>query len=87
MTMKTVDPLDYNLPPRTKLLIDSSGSFFIVVDRKSRVIMKDGHRIVNMAKHIKEVNQKANISLLTSAPVCSKTNEFLLKNKIPTLAL
>tara|TARA_B100001175_G_scaffold296934_1_gene286272 strand:+ start:381 stop:530 length:150 start_codon:yes stop_codon:yes gene_type:complete len=49
--------------------------------------MKDGHRIVNMAKHIKEVNQKANISLLTSAPVCSKTNEFLSKNKIPTLAL
>ena len=85
--MKTVDPLDYNLPLRTKLLIDNSGSFFIVVDRKSRVIMKDGHKIVNIAKHIKEVNQKANISLLTSAPVCSKTSKLLSKNKIRTLAL
>ena len=85
--MKTVDPLDYNLPPRTKILIDNSGSFFIVVDRKSRVIMKDGHKIVNIAKHIKEVNQKANISLLTSAPVCSKTSKLLSKNKIRTLAL
>ena len=85
--MKTVNPLDYNLPLRTKLLIDNSGSFFIVVDRKSRVIMKDGHKIVNIAKHIKEVNQKANISLLTSAPVCSKTSKLLSKNKIRTLAL
>lgn len=85
--MKTVDPLDYNLSPRTKLLKDGPGSFFIVIDRKSRVIMKDGNRVVNIAKHIIEVNQKATITLLTSAPVCSKTKEFLLKNRIPTLAL
>ena len=87
MIMETVNPLLYNLPTRTKLLKDSSGSLFIVIDRKSRVVMKDGHRVLNVVKHIKEVNQKANISLLTSAPVCSKTNEFLSKNKIPTLAL
>jgi len=87
MTMETVDPLNYNLPTRTKLLKDGSGSLFIVIDRKSRVVMKDGNKVLNIAKHIKEVNQNTTISLLTSAPVCSKTKNFLLKNKISVLAI
>lgn len=87
MTMETVDPLNYNLPTRTKLLKNDLGSLFIVIDRKSRVIMKDGIRVLNIAKHIKEVNQNTDISLLTSAPVCSKTKQFLLKNKISVLAI
>tara|TARA_B100001758_G_scaffold218008_1_gene205207 strand:+ start:2712 stop:2975 length:264 start_codon:yes stop_codon:yes gene_type:complete len=87
MTMETVDPLDYNLPTRTKLLKDGSGSLFIVIDRKSRVVMKDGNRVLNIAKRIKEVNQNTNISLLTSAPVCSKTKEFLLKHNVSVLAI
>lgn len=87
MTMETVDPLNYNLPTRTKLLKNGSGSLFIVIDRKSRVVMKDGNRVLNVAKHIKEVNQNTTISLLTSAPVCSKTKEFLLKHKISVLAI
>ena len=87
MTMETVDPLNYNLLTRTKLLKDGSGSLFIVIDRKSRVVMKDGNKVLNVAKHIKEVNQNTTISLLTSAPVCSKTKEFLLKHKISVLAI
>ena len=87
MIMETVNPLLYNLPTRTKLLKDSSGALFIVIDRKSRVVMKDGHRVLNVVKHIKEVNQNTTISLLTSAPVCSKTKEFLSKNKISVLAI
>ena len=87
MTMETVDPLDYNLPTRTKLLKDGSGSLFIVIDRKSRVVMKDGYKVLNIAKHIKEVNQNTTTSLLTSAPVCSKTKELLSKNKISVLAI
>jgi len=87
MTMETVDPRNYNLPTRTKLLKDGSGSLFIVIDRKSRVVMKDGNKVLNVAKHIKEVNQNTTISLLTSAPVCSKTKEFLLKHKISVLAI
>ena len=85
--MKTIDPTHYKLSPRTKLLKDESGTIFILVDRKSRVVMKDGHRVVSIAEHIKEVNQNKNISLLTSAPICSKTKSFLLQNNIATRAL
>tara|TARA_Y100000816_G_scaffold242377_1_gene189518 strand:- start:156 stop:413 length:258 start_codon:yes stop_codon:yes gene_type:complete len=85
--MKSIDPKTYNLPPRTKLLENNSGSLFVLIDRKSRVIMKDGHKIVKIAKDIKKINQNKKISLLTSAPVCSKTKKYLLKCSVPVLAL
>ena len=85
--MKSVDPKTYNLSPRTKLLENNSGSLFILIDRKSRVVMKDGHKIIKIAKDIKKINQNKKISLLTSAPVCSKTKKHLLKCSIPVLAL
>ena len=85
--MQPIDPRTYNLPPRTKLLQDNTGSLFVLIDRKSRVVMKDGHRVVKIAEDIKKVNQNKKISLLTSAPVCSKTKKFLLACSIPVLAL
>ena len=85
--MKYIDPKTYNLPLRTKLLENNSGSLFILIDRKSRVVMKDGHRIVKIAEDIKKINQNKKISLLTSAPVCSKTKKYLLKCSISVLAL
>ena len=85
--MKSIDPKTYNLPHRIKLLENNSGSLFILIDRKSRVVMKDGHKIVKIARDIKKINQNKKISLLTSAPVCSKTKKHLLKCSIPVLAL
>ena len=85
--MKLINPKTYNLPPRTKLLENNSGSLFILIDRKSRVIMKDGHKIVKIAEDIKKINQNKKISLLTSAPVCSKTKKYLLKYSVPVLTL
>ena len=85
--MKPIDPKTYNLSPRIKLLENNIGSLFILIDRKSRVVMKDGHKIVKIAKDINKINQNKKISLLTSAPVCSKTKKHLLKCSIPVLAL
>ena len=85
--MQPIDPKTYNLSPRTKLLQDNAGSLFVLIDRKSRVVMKDGHKIVKIAEDIKKVNQNKKISLLTSAPVCSKTKALLLKNNILVLSL
>ena len=85
--MKPIDPKTYNLSPRTKLLENKSGSLFVIINRKSRIVMKDGHKIVKIAEDIKKVNQNKKISLLTSAPVCSKTKKHLLKCSIPVLAL
>ena len=80
--MKPVDPETYNLSPRTKLLENNKGSLLVVVDRKSRIVMKDGHKIVKIAEDIKKVNQNKKISLLTSAPVCSKTKTFLVERGV-----
>jgi len=85
--MHSVNPKTYNLSSRIKLLKDSAGSLFIVIDRKSRIVMKDGSRIIKTAEHIKKVNQNKKISLLTSAPVCSKTKILLSKNNISVLSL
>ena len=84
--MHPVNPKTYNLSTRIKLLQDNAGSLFIVINRKSRIIMKDGIRVVKIAERIKEVNQNKKISLLTSAPVCSKTKTLLLKNNISVLS-
>tara|TARA_B100000886_G_scaffold50013_1_gene30819 strand:+ start:752 stop:1009 length:258 start_codon:yes stop_codon:yes gene_type:complete len=85
--MKPVDPKTYNLSPRTKLLENNKGSLFVIIDRKSRVVMKDGNKIVKIVEDIRKVNQNKKISLLTSAPVCSKTKKHLSKYSIPVLAL
>ena len=53
----------------------------IVVDRKSRIIMKDGYKIVEAVKQIKNKTNSC-VSLATTAPVCSKTIKFLNKNDI-----
>ena len=45
--------------------------------------MKDGIRILKIAKKITEFEKEKKISVRTSAPVCSKTKDFLIKNKIP----
>ena len=43
--------------------------------------MSDGLRILNHAKKINEI-QNTKIRLNTSAPICSKTIDFLKKNNI-----
>jgi len=80
--MKIIDPRKYNLSSRILLQQNSSNHIFIVMDRKSRIIMSDGHRIIKIVKTIQSVEYKNKISVLTSAPVCSKTQDFLAKNKI-----
>ena len=80
--MKKVDPIQYNLHSRVDLRQDKEGALFIVVDRKSRIIMKDGHRILEMVNTIRREDQSKKVSIRTSAPVCSKTKKFLLESGI-----
>jgi len=80
--MKKVDPIQYNLHSRVDLRQDTMGALFIVVDRKSRIIMKDGHRILEMVNTISREDQSKKVSIRTSAPVCSKTKKFLLESGI-----
>ena len=79
--MKIIDSTKYSLHSRVKLLCKDK-TVFIVIDRKSRIIMKDGYRIVKIAKQITQVEVEKEVSVLSSAPICKKTRNFLLENHI-----
>ncbi len=79
--MVNIDPKKYGLHQRVKLK-GSGKEIFVLIERKSRVIMKDGNRIIQMAEKIKQTNQTNKISVLSTAPVCGKTEQLLLKNSI-----
>ena len=78
--MQKLEPRLYGLSTRTNL-VQIDNSIGIVIDRKSRIIMKDGHRIVKQAHAIQIKNNKP-VILITSAPVCSKTKQYLSANNI-----
>ena len=80
--MKNIDPTQYNLSSRVDLRQDRSGDLLIIIDRKSRIIMKDGIRVLEMVKKINKIDPKKNILVRTSAPICSKTKKLLLENSI-----
>lgn len=79
---KRIDPVCYNLSGRTVLERIGPQHIAIVIDRKSRVIMADGKKVLAKAERIKEKEAKIKVSLRTSAPVCSKTLKFLLEHQI-----
>ena len=51
-------------------------------NRKSRIIMKDGHKILETARKIRKIEKSVKITLQTNAPMCSKTKRYLEKNVI-----
>ena len=84
--MKRIDPKKYNLTSRTTLYKEMK-DIFIIIDRKSRIIMKDGHRISEQAKSILSTEPGIRIRVATSAPICSKTKEYLRQVDIKVLEL
>ena len=79
---KFIDSKLFDLTPSTKLKQVGTNQFDIIIQRKSRIIMKDGEGILAKVGKIKHHVPKAKISLRTSAPVCSKTEAFLKKHGI-----
>ena len=80
--MKKIDPKRYNLSLRLNLQQNKLNELFIIIDRKSRVVMKDAHKILEMVNRIQYIEKDRYVSVLTSAPVCSKTQTFLSGNSI-----
>ena len=81
--MKKIDPKRYNLSQRLNLQQNELNELFIIIHRQSRIIMKDGHRIIKMVNRIQSIEKDRHVSVLTSAPVCSKTKTFLSNHSIP----
>jgi hypothetical protein len=82
---KFIDPKTLNLPSLTKLKQVGTNQFDIVIQRKSRIVMKDGEGILTKAGRIKKHVPNAKVSLRTSAPVCGKTKSFLEDHNISVL--
>jgi len=72
-----ISPKDFGLPARTVLEQIDKNSIAIVINRKSRIIMGDGKKILEKAQMIQKINPDCNVALKTTAPVCSKTIQFL----------
>jgi hypothetical protein len=72
-----IDPKEFGLPPRTVLEQTGSNTIAIVMQRKTRIIMADGRKIIEKARKIQKVRHEVTVALKTSAPVCSKTITFL----------
>ena len=79
--LKTIDPINVGAPKRSNVAMDNDNNIYIVKNIKSRIIMKDGLKLYDLAKKIKAV-KNATVSLATTAPICSKTKKYLKENEI-----
>jgi len=82
--MIKIDPEKFGLSKRTKLYKDKN-KVLIKVDRKSRILMKDGLRFVEIVKKIRKNKKDQKVTLFTNASLCSKTKTFLTKRDISIL--
>ena len=78
----TVNPKEFDLPTGTILEYEEQGRLVLVIDRKSRLIMADGRRIVAKLEKIRKVRPGTILDLRTTAPICGKTRLFLEEHNI-----
>ena len=79
--LKEIDPKSVGAPTRSVIGQDNNNRLYIIKNIKSRIIMKDGHKIAEAVKQIKN-KTNSSVSLATTAPICSKTTRFLNENDI-----
>ena len=79
--LKAVGANELGLSGRIKIAVDSKDNHYIIKNVKSRIIMKTGEKIYEIANQIKS-NAKGTVFLATTAPICSKTKKYLEEKKI-----
>ena len=79
--LKIVNSNKFGLSGRTILGVDNKNNHYIIKNIKSRIIMKTGKKINEIANKIR-FKIKGNVILATTAPVCSKTKKYLKEKKI-----
>ena len=84
---ESVDATKYGLTARDRIIKISENHIALVMDRKSRIVMKDGMRVLEKAEKIRRHVPGLRLSVKTSAPVCSKTRVFLLERGVEVLEM
>ena len=79
--LKMVSANELDLSSRIKIAIDNKDNHYIVKNVRSRIIMKTGEKIYEIANQIK-ADTKGSVFLATTAPICSKTKKYLEEKKI-----
>jgi len=79
------NPNEFSLPPRTVIEQRACDHLVLVIERKSRIIMADGRKIVTKAELIRKVRPGCKVSLRSTAPLCSKTRDLLAEHGIDCL--
>ncbi len=79
--LKLIEPITVGVSSRIKIGVDINNNYYIVKNIKSRIIMKDGKKINETVNTIIKETKK-NVFLATTAPVCSKTINYLNDKKI-----
>lgn len=82
---KVVDPKEFGLPPRTVLEEIGPNEIALVIIRKSRIIMADGKKILAKVRKIQTIRPDVDVTLRTSAPVCSKTSQFFEREGVKVI--
>ena len=78
--LKIVNSNKFGLSGRTILGVDNKNNHYIIKNIKSRIIMETGKKINEIANKIR-LKIKGNVILATTAPVCSKTKQYLEEKK------
>ena len=79
--LKMVSANELSLSSRIKIAIDNKDNHYIIKIVRSRIIMKTGEKIYEIANQIKS-NTGRSVFLATTAPICSKTKKYLEEKKI-----
>lgn len=77
-----IDAKKFGLPSRTLLEEVDPHLMALVINRKSRILMKDGAKIIEKVGKIRAQLPGIQVVLKTTAPVCSKTIRLLKEEQI-----
>ena len=80
-----IDPKSLGLQPRIVVEDIDGNTLAIVINRKSRIIMADGRKILANVEIIKKAKPGCKVMLKTAAPLCSKTLHYLAKHGIDVI--
>ena len=85
--MDRVDPKEWGLHARVVLEQVDENTLALVMNRRSRIIMADGKKILEKVKKMQKIRPGLHVLLKTPGPVCSKTKSFLQQSGVTIVSL
>ena len=82
---KYSDPKSLGLPSRNIVEEVNRDTLALVIERKSRIIMADGIKILTKVNKIKAAKPNMNVILKTTTPICSKTLQLFEKKGLEVI--